>query len=200
LLEESGKDDFNQSLPMERDVLQILTEDHAVIEWLVERLRAARPGRARLLLFNEFARSLGAHQTVIDKTVMPALKACGWHGVSSDVLRGHMALKRLLAEAITVERDPAVFDEVACRLAPRVKAQCEMERHKLIPVLHGCLDDEQRSSMAVDAEQHLRRLLGETSQLHENADFGHDAEDLVEEAYVVLGSLPGSTGPPLPRH
>ena len=54
--------------------------------------------------------------------------------------------------------------------------------------------------MAVDAEQHLRRLLGETPKRHEDADFGHDAEELVEEAYVVLRSLPGPTGPPLPRH
>jgi hypothetical protein len=61
-------------------------------------------------------------------------------------------------------------------------------------------DDEERSSMAVDAEQHLRRLLGETPKRHEDADFGHDAEELVEEAYVVLRSLPGPTGPPLPRH
>ena len=185
---------------MERDVLQVLTEDHAVLGWLADRLQGARPGRARMLLFSEFVRALGAHQTVIDQTVLPALKECGWHGVSSDVLRGHMALKRLLAEALTLERDPAGFDEVLNRLAPQVKAHCELEQRKLIPVLHRCLDDEQRSLMAVDAEQHLTRLLGETPKVHEDADFATNAEDLVEEAYVVLGSLPGLGGPPLVRH
>jgi hypothetical protein len=185
---------------MDRDVLQILTEDHAVLEWLAERLSAARAGRARSVLFNEIARALGAHQTVIDETVLPALKVCGWHGVSSDVLTGHMALKRLLAEALTLERDPPGFDEVVHRLAPQVKAQCGLEQRKLLPVLHRCLDDGQRSLLASDAEQHLTRLLGETPKVHEDADLGLDAEDLVEEAYVVLGSLPGRRATTIARH
>jgi hypothetical protein len=185
---------------MDRDVLQILTEDHAVLEWLAERLRAGRPGRARIVLFNEFARALGAHQTVIDQTVLPALKVCGWTGVSSDLLTGHVALKRLLAEALTLEREPSGFDEVVRSLAPQVKAQCELEQRKLLPVLLRCLDDEQRSLMALDAEQHLTRLLGETPKVHEDADFGPDAEDLVEQAYVVLGSLPGRRAATPARH
>jgi hypothetical protein len=185
---------------MDKDVLQLLTEDHAVLGWLADRLRAARPGRTRFLLFNEFVRALGAHQTVIDRTVLPALKACGWNGVSSDVLRGHMALKRLLAESLTVEREPAAFDEVLSLLVPQAKIHCEMEQLKLLPVLLRCLDDEQRSLMALDAEQHLTRLLGETPKVHEDANFGPNAEDLVEEAYVVLGSLPGLDATTLVRH
>jgi len=184
---------------MERDVLQILTEDHAVLGWLAERLEAAPAGRARSVLFNEVTRALGAHQTVFDQTVLPALKACGWSGVSSDVLAGHLGLKRLLAEALTNERQPRGFDQVLQRLVPRVKAQCELERRKLLPVLHRCFDDAQRSLLALDAEQHLTRLLGETPKVHEDADIGLDAEDLVEEAYVVLGSLPAPSNAPLSR-
>lgn len=185
---------------MDKDVLQILAEDHSVLEWLAQRLQAARPGRVRLALFNELARTLGAHQTVIDQTVLPSLKACGWHGVTSDLLTGHMALKRLLAEALTLERDPAPFDEIVARLVRGVMAQCERERTKLFPVLLGCLDESQRESMALDAEQHLTRLLGEWPVVHEDADFGSDAEALVEEAYVVLGSLPSRDAPTPAQH
>ena len=186
---------------MDRDVLQVLTEDHAVLGWLAERLEGARPGRARLVLFNEFVRALGAHQTVIGQTVLPALKECGWRGITSDVLRGHMALKRLLAEALIQEREPTGFDEVLNRLAQQVKAHCELEQRKLMPVLLRCFDDEQRALMALDAEQHLTRLLGETlPKVHEDGDLGPNAEDLVEEAYVVLGSLSGVGAPPLVRH
>lgn len=198
--DQTVKDENTQSNPMDKDVLQILTEDQAVLAWLADRLLAARPGRSHILMFNEFARALGAHLTVIDQTVLPALKVCGWHGVSSDLLAGHMALKRLLAEALTLEREPSGFVEVVRRLASCVKAQCELEQHKLHPVLFRCIDDEQRSLMAVDAEQHLTRLLGETRKVHQDADFGLDAEDLVEEAYVVLGSLPGRRETTPARH
>jgi hypothetical protein len=180
---------------MDRDVLQILTEDHAVLDWLAQRLQAARPGRARAVLFNEFARALGAHQTVIDRTVLPALRNCGWQGVTSDLLTGHMALKRLLAEALTLERAASSFKEIVERLAPAVKTQCLRERTRLLPVLRSSLDEPQRALLGVDAEQHLTRLLGETLSVREDADFGSDAEALVEEAYVVLGSFPAHAAP-----
>ncbi len=174
---------------MERDVLQVLTEDHAVLVWLADRLSDARPGRARSVMFGEFARALGAHQTVIDLTVLPALKTVHWSGVSSDVLTSHMALKRLLAECLTVERNEAGFDEALRRLATQAKLQCGLEQHKLLPVLRGCLDESQREMMAFDAEMHLTRLLGETPTVHEVGELAPRASDLVEEAYVVLGSL-----------
>ena len=185
---------------LEKDVLQVLIEDHAVLGWLADRLRGARPGRARNVLFNELARLLGAHQTVVDLTVFPALKACGWSGVSSEVLRSHMAMKRLLAEAIAVEREPADFDAAVRRLAPKVKVHCDLEQHHLVPVLHRTLDDDQRAQMAADAEQHLTRLLGEAPRMHGDTDLEPDAEDLLEEAYVVLGSLPLQDAVPPLRH
>jgi hypothetical protein len=184
---------------MERDVLQILTEDHAVLRWLGERLTAARPGRARSALFNEFARALGAHQTVIDQTILPALRAGGWRGVSSDMLAGHLALKRLLAETLTFERDAPRFEHAVRRIVARVEAHCELEQNKLVPLVHASLDDHQRSLMADDAELHLTRLLGEQHQLNEDAEFAPQAEELVEEAYLVLGSFATTAGDDTPR-
>jgi hypothetical protein len=183
-----------RKIPMEKDVLQVLTEEHAVLVWLADRVDSATRTRARTVLFNELSRALGAHGTVIDQTIMPALKACGWNGVSSDVLTGHLALKRLLAEALTLEREPGGFEEVVRRLVPRVKAQCDLEQRKLLPVLQRCVDEGQRAMMALDAELHLTRLLGESPKFLEDSGFGLDAEGLVEQAYVVLGSLPARKG------
>lgn len=181
---------------MEKDVLQTLTEDHAVLAWLAERLTAAKPGRARAIVFDELSRALGAHQTVIDQTVLPALKAFGWAGVTSDVLTGHVALKRLLAEVLTLERRPDAFEGALPRLVARLEAQCRIEREKLMPVLRHSLDENQRSMMAFEAELHLTRLLGDAHQSHDDSELPVDAGDLVEEAYVVLGSLPSSDEQP----
>ena len=185
---------------MVKDVLQVLTEDHAVLMWLAERLASVRPGRARMLVFNELARALGAHQTIIDRTVVPALRDCGWSGLSSDVLTGHVALKRLLAETLTLEREPDAFGPMVLHLARRVGQQCDVEQRKLFPVLLGSLDDDQRAIMAMDAESHLTRLLGEGPRMLGDDGMALDAGDLVEEAYVVLGSLPGRKIRPQLQH
>jgi hypothetical protein len=44
--------------------------------------------------------------------------------------------------------------------------------------------------MAFDAELHLTRLLGDNPLAHDDGELSLNADDLVEEAYLVLGSLP----------
>lgn len=175
---------------METDVLQVLGKDHAVIGWLAERLASSPPGRAKRIVFNEFSRALGAHLVVIDRTVLPALRTCGWPGVTSDLLSGHMALKRRLAEVLTLPPESSAFDEASRQLAEQVGQQRRREQDKLMSVLHECLDDSQRSMLALDAELHLTSLLGHTPESFESSGFERAADELVEEAYVVLRSLP----------
>ena len=186
---------------MEKDVLQTLTENHAVLGWLAQRLALATPARSRSLLFTEFSRALGAHQTVMDRTVMPGLKACGWSGVSSDVLTGHASLKRALAESLTLDRNEFRFEEAVRQLVRQVQVQCEREQRQLLPVLRRCLDGEQRAMMALDAEAHMTLLLGETPHFQEAMGLTQlAADDLIREAYVVLGSLPARATPPQMEH
>jgi len=185
---------------MEKDVVQVLTENHAVLGWLAERLQGERAAAAvEPLLFNEFARALGGHQTVIDQTVIPALKSCGWRGVTSDVLTGHVALKRSLAELLTLKRDDGRFREALKQLSLQLAAQRECERVKLLPVLRKCLDDGQRALMAFDAELHLTRIFGATRLPLDEVDLSQGADDLIAEAQVVLASLP-SAPPHRPLH
>jgi hypothetical protein len=174
---------------MERDVVQVLTEDHAVLGWLGERLRSAPPSESRILMFNEFARALGAHETVIDETVVPALRSCGPGGLSSDLLVSHAALKRSFAEVLTLGRNDPAFAGSLAALIRQLERHCELEERKLLPLLHDCLDDAQREMMAFDAEVHLTRILGD-ERPREDAALAQPANELLEEAHLVLGSLP----------
>jgi len=174
---------------MERDVVQVLTEDHAVLRWLGERLRTAPTSEARSLMFNEFARALGAHETVIDETVVPALRACGWRELHSDVLTSHATLKRSFAELLTLGRNDPAFAAALAALIRQLARHCELEERMLLPLLHRCLDDAQREMMAFDAEAHLTRILG-NERPTEDAALAQPANELLEEAHVVLSSLP----------
>jgi hypothetical protein len=174
---------------MGRDVVQVLTEDHAVLRWLGERLQAATGEATRSLMFNEIARALGAHETVIEATILPALKACGWRGLTSDVLTGHAALKRHLAEMLTLERSDAAFHAALKPLVQKLNAQCKLEEKKLLPLIQECLDDTQREMLAFDAETHLTRILGDGRSVGE-VELAQPVSELIEQAHVVLGSLP----------
>lgn len=171
---------------MRKDVVQVLLEDHAVLGWLGERLRAT--SGATTPMFNEFARALGAHQTVIDQTILPALKACGWRGLSSDVLTSHMALKRSFAELLTLRPDSAGFEASLSALMRQVTLHCDIEDRKLLPLLTDCLSESQREMLAFEAEAHLTQILGDRPV--QDAALAQPATELLEEAQLVLGSLP----------
>ena len=176
---------------MRKDVVQVLLEDHAVLCWLAERVRSVNGSSAVSSMFNEFARALGAHQTVIDQTVIPALKGVGWRGLSSDVLTGHMSLKRNFAELLTLRHDDAEFDRALARLMRQLERQSELEDRKLLPLLTEALSESQREMLAYEAEGHLTQILGDMPL--ENAELAQPANELLEEAALVLGSLPHAT-------
>lgn len=173
---------------MRKDVVQVLLEDHAVLGWLAERLRPVDGTSATTSMFNEYSRALGAHQTVIDQTILPALKGIGWRGLSSDVLTGHMALKRSFAELLTLRHDRESFDDALARLIRQVDRQCALEDRKLLPLVAEVLNDSQREMLAFEAEGYLTRILGDTPL--QDADLVQPANELLEEAALVLGSLP----------
>ena len=175
---------------MRKDVVQVLLEDHAVLAWLGERLRSGGIASIGSPMFNEFARALGAHQTVIDQTVIPALEACGWRGLSSDVLTGHMALKRSFAELLTLRRESTGFDASLAGLMRQLARQCELEDRKLLPLLTDSLSESQREVLAFEAEAHLTHILGDMPL--ENAEPALPATELLEEAQLVLSSLPSA--------
>ncbi|HEY0858824.1 MAG TPA: hypothetical protein VGE16_17300 [Albitalea sp.] len=178
---------------MEKDLIQVLAEDHAVLGWLTGRLRETTATR-QSLLFNEFARALGAHQMVVDQVVIPALKSCGWRGLSSDVLAGHMGLKRSLAELLTLRPGSASFDAALGTLLLDTSLQTGREHDKLLPLLHQLLDAEQLVMLAYDAEVRLAQLVGDGSRL-DDIDIAQPVDELLAEAHVVLASLPGTATP-----
>jgi hypothetical protein len=182
---------------MERDVVQVLTQDHAVLKWLGERLQTVSSAAPRSLMFNELARALGAHETVIEETILPAMKSFGWRGLTSDVLTGHAALKRHLAEMLTMDRRSAAFDPAVTQLVEQLKVQCDLEDRKLLPLVQGSLDDTQRTMLAFEAELLLTRMLGEGRSMRE-VDLAQSVSELLDEAHLVLGSLPaGSVATPI---
>ena len=82
----------------------------------------------------------------------------------------------------------AGFDAALARLVRQVHLQCDLEDRRLLPVLGAALDVSQRAMMAFEAEALLAGILGDRPV--EDAERMQPATALIEEAQVVLGSLP----------
>lgn len=176
-----------------KDVLVSLTDDHVVLSWLAHRLRTARDSFSRGLLFNEMAKALGGHLSVMEYVVLPAMSRCGWHGVDSQVLVEHMILKRHLADLLTLERGSAQFDAELQDLCNQVEAQADREQLQLLPALREWLGEGERAMLASEVESRLGAYLGELRAPGEHTDADPPTvEELLQEAKVVLASLPNT--------
>lgn len=171
---------------MKQDVVAVISAHHAVLDWLMERVTDARPGPARRVLFDEFAKALGGHVRAIDQAVIPALRASGWRNVSSSLLVGHVDIKHRLSELLTLRASTRAHDLALAALAEHMRAQQQREARQLLPLLHDALDDWQRAQLGVEVQEHLSRVIGDPSGFADS----EPAASLLEEAKLVLGSFP----------
>jgi hypothetical protein len=176
-----------------KDLLVSLTDDHIVMSWLAHRLRTTTDGFSRGLLFNEFAKALGGHLSAMEYVVLPALARCGWRGFDSQVPAQHTVLKRRLADLLTLERGSSQFDADLNDLCDQVEAQAEREQRELLPLLRQDLDTSERAMLGSEVEARLGAFVGELREpgTEKPAD-APTGEQLLEEAQLVLKSLPGS--------
>lgn len=175
---------------MAQDVVEILAQDHAALIQAADRLRRETPTPRRSQIFNQFARMLGAHLAIIDDTVIPELKGLGWRGVSSAMLTAHVELKRSLAELLTQRGSPA-FQDALSRLATQLQAQIDSEKAHLFPLLRQCLDESHLAFLGLDAHARRSEILGDGVEDGDPANL-RGVDELLEEAQVVLSSLPNS--------
>ncbi len=172
---------------MKHDVVAVISDHHAVLDWLMERVAEASPSPARRVLFDEFAKALGGHLRAIDEAVIPALRAGGWRNVSSSLLVGHVDIKHRLGELLTLRLSSRAHDDALATLAVHLQAQQQREASQLLPLLQGALNDWQRAQLGAEVQDHLSRVIGERPSGFADSE---PASSLLEEAKLVLGSFP----------
>jgi hypothetical protein len=178
-------------VPMMKDVLVSLTDDHVVLSWIAHRLHTTQDPVARERLFNELAKALGGHLSALEDVVLPALSRSGWAGIDLQVVVEHMVLKHHLAELLTMARRSDAFETGCSALCERIEAQAQREQMHLLPAVRKGLDEGERAMLAIEVEAHLGAYLSElrTPGAHRDAE-PSTAEQLLEDAQLVLASLP----------
>ena len=130
----------------ETDVVELLTSHHSAMDALFEKLEKGEGDRNAN--FNDLANILAAHSTVEEKIFYPAVMAKETNGLLHESVEEHLAIKRLLADLLTMKLDKDSFQAKLNVLKENVSHHAHHEEEKkLFPLVRKQLDADQRAAI-----------------------------------------------------
>ncbi|HEY9028820.1 MAG TPA: hypothetical protein VIP05_31315 [Burkholderiaceae bacterium] len=168
------------------DCSALLTRQLADLTALISRLRASRRGEDAIRLFGDLSNRAVLHVLSRERVLLPAWRQIRWKDLPLDAMAGHVRFKQALADLLVRPPSAEGHAEALGRFAQHVEQQRELDQHRLVPVLRGAMDIEQRRALCNDVE-----LLFETGSppMREPLVGSASPHDLIREAEIVLSSL-----------
>ncbi len=144
--------------------------------------------------YRELCNRASLHVVSRERFVLPAWQRAGWRNLSSDTLVAYVNFKRALAELLVCPPGKPGFAAALHGFLQAVAQQRTEDEQVLMPALRKALDVTDRRTVFNDIEA-----------LYENAPVQTDVpaspepgqppvQALLDEAQVVLSSLPHDTG------
>ena len=128
------------------DVLDILESQHREVDDLFEAIQSGAGNRRALLI--ELADKLAAHATVEEKLFYPAVMAKATKELLHESVEEHLAIKRVLADLITMKLDDETFDAKITVLKEHVSHHAHREEEaKLFPKVRRLMTSDERAGL-----------------------------------------------------
>ena len=128
------------------DALEILTAQHTEVDMYFDKIEK-REGNRRVL-FTELADRLAAHATIEEKIFYPAVMAPETEDMLHEAVEEHLALKRLIADMITLRVDEDDFEAKLSVLKEQVTHHAHKEEEtKLFPKVKRLLSIDERAAL-----------------------------------------------------
>ncbi len=126
------------------DVVELLISQHDELDALFEALETGD----RDALFTELADKLAAHATIEEKLFYPAVMAQATDDQLHEAVEEHLAIKRVLADLITMNVDDPTFKAKLSVLKEEVSHHAhEEEEAKLFPQVKMLLSVDERAAL-----------------------------------------------------
>lgn len=127
------------------DVVELLTAQHKEVDELIEKIE--KEGNRRDL-FMQVANNLAAHATIEEKIFYPAVMAKDTNELLQEAVEEHLAIKRLLADLITMKLDKEQFDAKLSVLKEQVSHHAHKEEEdELFPKVEKMFSAEERAGL-----------------------------------------------------
>jgi Trp operon repressor len=128
------------------DVLDLLVSQHREVDDLLEKLEQGSGDRRAL--FVELADTLAAHAAAEEKVFYPAVMTEQTSELLHESVEEHLAVKRVLADLITMDIDEDEFDAKLSVLKEQVSHHAhEEEEGKLFPILRTAMSPDERAAL-----------------------------------------------------
>ena len=140
------------------NALDLLAEQHAQVDELFARIEAK--GNDRLDAFLELADCLAAHATIEEKIFYPRVMSEQTSELLHESVEEHLAMKRVLADLLTMKLDDDQFDAKISVLKESVSHHAhEEEEDKLFPILRKTMSEDDLAGIGNDLLAMFEELL-----------------------------------------
>jgi hemerythrin superfamily protein len=131
------------------DALDLLTQQHDQVDSLFEQLEDGKGDRAAT--FQQLADALAAHATIEEKIFYPRVMADQTSDMLHESVEEHLAIKRVLADMLTMSLDSDEFDAKLHVLKEQVSHHAhEEEEDKLFPIVRKAMSADERAGLGND--------------------------------------------------
>lgn len=141
------------------DAIQLLTDQHRMLEEAFDAAVAATDPRERAALTAEAGDQLAVHVTAEEQVFYPAVKAQRTEEVLLESLEEHLSLKRLLADLLDLAADDPAYAAKLNVLREQTEHHHREEEVHLFPLVRRCLRADEREALGCAMLAFQRRLL-----------------------------------------
>jgi hemerythrin-like domain-containing protein len=138
----------------------LLTQQHDEIKDLYARYEQAEDDDEKQALFEEIADCLTAHAAIEERIFYPAVYGDELEPQLSEAVEEHLAMKRELAELLTMTPDDDAFDARMKTLIDLVEQHTEQEERDILPRAEQQLGD-RLERLGAQMEQLFEELMNE---------------------------------------
>jgi hypothetical protein len=143
------------------DAIQLLTDQHSLIEERLDSALAAKDPREQAALAAEAGDHLAVHIAAEEQVFHPALNARGDAGIRPELLDQHRALKRLLADLLELTADDPSYRARLEALREQTADHHREEEGRLFPRVRRCIEPGELELLGREMLACQKRLLRE---------------------------------------
>ena len=155
------------------NALDLLTEQHDEVDRLFEQLEGEGDGDDRQAAFVELADKLAAHSTIEEKLFYPRVLSAQTSELLYHSVEDHLAMKRVLADLVTMDLDTDQFKAKLSVLKEEVSHHShDVEEAQLFPLLRAAMDADELAGLGNELLVMFEQLIAADPRLEVPNEIG----------------------------
>lgn len=143
------------------DAIQLLTDQHRMLEERFDEAVEASDPRERAALAAEAGDQLAVHVAAEEDVFYPAVKARRTEDILLESLEEHLSLKRLLADLLDLPADDPTYEAKLKVLREQAGHHHHEEEEHLFPQVRRCIPSEDLEALCAEMLARQKQLLRE---------------------------------------